>query len=65
MIEIHREDENVGRRYRPSTDEHAWFATEKEIDDDELDYFGIVFRLRTVVKCPYNKNGEYIPRSKR
>lgn len=57
-----------GRRVRQYDAKHAWLERDAEedfVDDDFVD-LGIILRNKFVPsRCPYDKDGNYIPRSKR
>ena len=69
MIELRINREDRSPRHHPAVpDEYPFFGNEDDADysDDELEYFGITLpKKRSGSPCPYNEQGEYVPRSQR
>lgn len=63
VIELRTPDENEAERRRRFLDGENGFRD--DADDDELEFFGIFVKKQGTPTCPYDKNGEYVPRSQR
>lgn len=62
IIKIREPDEYEVRRRCP---EDADFDFVNEVVENELERFGIIVSKTGSPPCPYNRKGEYVPRSKR